>query len=82
MNTQTNISYEEYEEMHQRINLFDTAEYLDDVGVVSYLEDAVCFMNNPMQKHLLTQLLLIATKHELLLLQATPADKLLESHYG
>jgi hypothetical protein len=57
--------------------ILDSALLIDDMGVVPFLRDVTRHMMNPMEQHVLTQLLLIAEKYEHVLLKMRRADEVL-----
>jgi hypothetical protein len=57
--------------------ILDTSHLIDDMGVVPFLRDVTRYMNNPMEQHVLTQLLRIAEKYEHVLLKMDNADEVL-----
>lgn len=82
MNTQLSLDTSvvtdaDFLEAHNYFNAIDSAELIDDLGIVYFLRDVVPLMNNPMQQHMTTQLLLLAEKYEHVLLKTHRADEVL-----
>jgi hypothetical protein len=57
--------------------VLDSALLIDEMGVVPFLRDVTRHMMNPIEQHVLTQLLLIAEKHERVLYSMRRADEVL-----
>lgn len=72
------ISNEDLAEAGHYYTILDTSHLIDDMGVLPFLREVTRTMNNPMEQHVLTQLLLIAEKYENVLLKMPRADEVLE----
>lgn len=70
-------SDEDYVEAGHYFTILDASHLMDNMGTLEFLREVVRTMNNPIEQHLATQLLLIAEKHQRVLYSMRRADEVL-----
>lgn len=70
-------SGQDYVEAGHYFTILDASHLMDNMGTVEFLREVARTMNNPIEQHIATQLLLIAEKHERVLYAMRRADEVL-----